>query len=269
MSTMIVRICSTCGKYIMQHHVAPGNYCLARYWSDGKMTKTVALPGLVKMVKCSHCSALLWFKEQQKVCEIDPWAKGCVLPDRVMIVKKSYEPTIEEYARFRKADAHEKEEEHYAQIRAWIAKPEPKYEEGGITDQFKDAKLVSEPTFNEFLDFLLPGVHDRETERYVRLHAWWAGNDPRRQGGQAAPMTHVETANLRALLPFLEESNDADRYMKAEGFRELGEFSAAEKLLATQFDNDRLRAGARYIRDFILKKCATVHEIFLDPQKKP
>jgi hypothetical protein len=258
---MIVRICSLCGKYIMQHHIAPGNYCLARYWSDGKMTKKFALPGLVKMVKCPHCSALLWIKEQENVCEIDSCAKGCVLPDRVMIIKKSYEPTIEEYARFQRADAHEKEKEHYAQINAWIAKPEPKYEEGGITDQFKEAKLVSEPTFAEFIDFLSLGVHDRETERYVRLHVWWAGNDPRRQGGQAAPMTQVETASLRALLPFLDESNDFDRFMKAEGFRELGEFSAAEKLLATPFDNEMLRTGASFIRDLNRKQCTAVEEI--------
>ncbi len=234
------------------------------------MSKTFALPGLVKMVKCPNCSALLWFKEQAKVCEIDPCAKDCVLPDKAMIVKKSYEPTIEEYARFQRADAHEKEKEHYAQIRAWIAKPEPKYEEGGITDQFKEAKLVSEPTLTEFLDFLSLCVHDRETERYVRMHVWWAGNDPRRQeGGQAAPMTQVETANLRALLPFLDESNDFDRYMKAEGFRELGEFAAAEKLLAAQFNNDKLKVGARFIRDLIRKQCTAVEEITSWHPKKP
>jgi hypothetical protein len=178
------------------------------------MTKTFALPGLVKMVKCPHCSALLWIKEQEKVCEIDPWAKDC-------------------------------------------------------TDQFKEAKLVSEPTLTEFLDFLSLGVHDRETERYVRLHVWWAGNDPRRQGGQVIPMTQVEKANLRSLLPFLDESNDADRYMKAEGFRELGKFSEAEKLLATQFGNDKLRARASIIRDLNRKQRTAVEEITSWHPQKP
>ena len=73
-------------------------------------------------------------------------------------------------------------------------------------------------------------------------------------------MTQAEKTNLRAFLPLLDESSDGDRLMKAEGFREIGAFAAAEKLLATRFDND-LRKSVRFIRNLCRKGSTSVEEI--------
>jgi hypothetical protein len=270
LGTFIVRNCSACGKYILQHNVVSGNTARSRLWTDGKR-KGPHLPGRawLLLVKCRHCSALLWIKEQEEVSEIDPWGPEYSLPDWVKIVKKGYEPTLEEVFHFKRADAREKEDEKFADLRTWLAENEPtlvgletfpKADECEITDKFKDAISVEEPTFKDYIDFLSTGVFDREKEQYIRLHAWWAGNDPRRQGGQASPMTQAEKTNLRALLPFLDEPSDGDRLMKAEGFRELGAFAAAEKLLATPFDND-LRKSVKFIRDLCRKGSTSVEEI--------
>jgi hypothetical protein len=164
--TIIVRNCSACGKYIMQQNIGSGITSHSRGWTDGRR-KGPHLPEVawLMLVKCRHCSALLWIEEQEEVCEIDPWG------------------------------------------------PEFK-----ITDTFKDARLVSAPTFTEFITFLSTGVFDSEKERYIRLHAFWAGNDARRQGGQASPMTQVEKTNLHAFLPFPDELSDNDRFRKAVRF---------------------------------------------------
>jgi hypothetical protein len=73
-------------------------------------------------------------------------------------------------------------------------------------------------------------------------------------------MTKAEKTNLRAFLPLLEESSDDDRLMKAEGLRELGAFAAAEKLLATRFD-DRMRKPVKFIRSLCRKGSTSVEEI--------
>ena len=257
LGTMIVRNCSACGKHILQHNVVSGNTAHSHLWTDGKR-KGPHLPGRawLLLVKCPYCSALLWIKEQEEICEIDPWGPDCV-SGNAKIVKKGYEPTLEDLLYFEAADANEQESEKYAQIRLWKAGNETECE---MTDKFKDTQLISEPTFAEYIDFLSSGVHDREKELYVRIHAWWAGNDPRRQGGEASPMTQAEKTNLRALLPFLDEPSDGDRLMKAEGLRELGAFAAAEKLLATQFD-DRMRKPVKFVRNLCRKGSTSVEEI--------
>lgn len=264
--TIIVRNCSACGKYIMQQNIESGNTAHSRLWTDGKR-KGPHLPdrAWLLLVKCPHCAALLWIKELEEVCEIDPWGPDCSLPDKVKIVKKEYEPSLEEVVYFEQANDQEKEGEQYAQLRAWMADNELKRkgsetEQYEMTDQFKDALLVSEPSFTEYIDFLSAGVQDREKEWCVRIRAWWAGNDARRQGGQASPMTQVEKTNLRSLLPFLDESSDNDRLRKAECFRELGVFTAAEKLLATHFDNN-LRKPVKFLRDLCRKGSTSVEEI--------
>jgi hypothetical protein len=48
--------------------------------------------------------------------------------------------------------------------------------------------------------------------------------------------------------------------MKAEGFRELGSFAAAEKLLATHFDNS-LSKAVNVIRDLSRRGVKSVEEM--------
>ena len=125
---------------------------------------------------------------------------------------------------------------------------------------FPEARSVSIPTLQDYADFLVAGEIDKNKERYVRLRAWWVGNDPRRETGQSMQFDSFETKNLRAFLALLDEAEDNDRLMKAEVLRELGEFNEAENLLATEFD-DELTQAVSVIRDLNQKKIATVAEI--------
>jgi sarcosine oxidase delta subunit len=268
---MIVRICSVCGKHIIVRHYGT-NFSLARTWTDFNVTKGIhhhqLVPAWLLLVKCPHCSELLWIEEQEKAFEIQLRPDG-VLPEGDKNVKKAYHPTWKDYFQFARANERDREKEEYAQIRAWMARAglncqgdETGYQKelSELPDTFKDAKLGSEPTFMEYIDFLSAGIHDQEKEEYLRLHAWWAGNNARRQGGQTSPMTQAERINLRAFLPCLKEGREWERLIKAEGFRELGEFAAAEKLLANQFEI-RLMERVLFIRDLNQKQNTSVEEI--------
>jgi len=72
-----------------------------------------------------------------------------------------------------------------------------------------------------------------EKERYVRLRAWWAGNDLRRGSEAATPLTDREKQNIQALLTFMDDADDNDRLMKADILRELGQMDQARAQLET------------------------------------
>jgi hypothetical protein len=276
---MTVRICSACGKHIMCRANCGFSCYFAHTWTDLKMTKGARQldVGRLLLVKCPHCFTLLWIEEQEKVGEINSRVPDSVLPDTGTTTNDSYKPSsVRELIEFERADAHEKEHDKYKQLRAWMMVQIGADSQDGETgcmekqiemaERFKDAKRGSEPTFMEYMDFLSMGVPNEEKEAYLRLHAWWAGNDSRRQGGQFMPMTPLEQANLRAFLPYLDEKSRLERLMKAEIFRELGKFAEAEKLLTTP--NADFTECFIHIRDLNKKQSTSVAEVtsmYLNP----
>lgn len=127
-------------------------------------------------------------------------------------------------------------------------------------DKFPDARSALTPTPQEYAHFIEAGVSDKNKERYLRLRAWWAGNDPRRETGESTPLDSFEARNLRAFVTLLDEAEDNDRIVKAGALRELGEFAAAENLLATEFKEELLQALS-IISDLNQKRISTVAEM--------
>ena len=87
------------------------------------------------------------------------------------------------------------------------------------------------PSQAEYLSFLETGTHTPTKEQYLRLRAWWAGNDARREGA-CIGLSAAERANLLALAAMLDGAEPYDLLMKAEIMRELGRFDEALELLA-------------------------------------
>jgi hypothetical protein len=234
LGSFIARNCSTCGNYTLERNVFTKPTARPSLWTDGKRNGS-NLPGLAWLLlfKCRQSSDL-----RDEVCEFLPWWLKFLLPGWIEVLKKINMPTLTDYIHFLMIDAREK------------------------TENGKDEKSRADPTFKDYMEFLSTGagVFDREKDRYIRLHAWWAGNDIRREGGQASPMTKDEKTNLRVFITLLDESSDCDRLMKAEGFRELGSFAAAEKLLATHFDNS-LSKAVNVIRDLSRRGVKSVEEM--------
>lgn len=75
-------------------------------------------------------------------------------------------------------------------------------------------------------------------ERYLRMRAWWAGNDKRRDTEIMSTLSSREKANLKALEGFMDLSDLSDRLMAAEIKRELGQFDQALDLLMDVLGED-------------------------------
>lgn len=92
-------------------------------------------------------------------------------------------------------------------------------------------KRYERPKVADYFKALKQGKLDASKERYLRMRAWWAGNDKRRDSGQMSRLSTQEEANLQALEAFMDLSDVEDRIMAAEIKRELGQFNAALDLL--------------------------------------
>lgn len=92
-------------------------------------------------------------------------------------------------------------------------------------------QYVITPTFDDYFSFLEMGCLESKKELYIRIRAWWAGNDCRRRGETDKPLSESEIKNLTMLAEILSEEEDDYRIMKAEIFRELGLFKEASYLI--------------------------------------
>jgi hypothetical protein len=116
---------------------------------------------------------------------------------------------------------------------------EPWGEEGRHVDPaWTTAPVVQEPGETEYYHALQKGLAaDSQQERTLRVLAWWRRNDVFRGARQAQAVSIVTASapsrkNLEALVRLLDEANEADRLMKAEVLRELGEFESANQVLS-------------------------------------
>ena len=87
------------------------------------------------------------------------------------------------------------------------------------------------PVLSDYFKSLAQDNLGDEKIRYLRMRAWWAGNDKRRDSEQMSRLSTQEEANLQALEAFMDLSDVEDRIMAAEIKRELGQFNAALDLL--------------------------------------
>jgi hypothetical protein len=69
---------------------------------------------------------------------------------------------------------------------------------------------------------------------YMRMRYWQLSNHQRRVSETAIPLSDAEISNLENLAGQLS-TDDASRLLKAEVFRELGEFERAERVLSDPF----------------------------------
>lgn len=198
----IIRRCAACAQPFKQETLFSGNTFGATFWTDGLMDAPM-LPESHALIRCPHCQALLWIKEQNILGEID-WGDRNVYP----------------------------------QARDYIV-----------------------PTFKDYWALLESGDYPPEQERYLRLHVWWIGNQPRRKNVAPAPLTASEVTNLRHLAALANDADEEDQVMKAEILRELGEFAEALALLEKPFKNPELLQSSFIIRDLARAGDAAVREI--------
>lgn len=126
--------------------------------------------------------------------------------------------------------------------------------------RFKDAIKYELPSHKDFHAFLEREIETLDKERYLRLRAWWAGNDARRSMNTEIRISPQEASNMTALAKLLDESDPDDLLMKAEIMRELGRFDEAQTLLAT-FDNEDISGVFSIIKSLVEKSDPYVRQI--------
>lgn len=125
------------------------------------------------------------------------------------------------------------------------------------SSRWPEAKAIEGPNVKEFLSELPSVEGDAEKAAFVRMRAWWRGNDRFRKGDAVAPpFSGAERANLEALARMLDDADPQQVIMKAEIARELGRFDECLKLLDREFE-EGLQFVVRTIRD---------RNLDLDPQ---
>lgn len=141
-----------------------------------------------------------------------------------------------------------------------IGKVQP-WELGGRDEaNFKEARPYVTPSAQDYFAILTKGVADGRKVRYLRVRAWWAGNDERRARADATPLSPDEVANLCALAALLDEADEEDRIMKAEVMREMGKYEEAMALLSKPFCDELARA-VTVVKNLTAQKVPFVREI--------
>ncbi len=134
-----------------------------------------------------------------------------------------------------------------------------------LNGKFRDALHYDPLSVDEYFALLEQGIDESLKEQYVRLRAWWAGNDLRRnQAMDIMPMSAREASNLAVFATMLDESDADERVMKAEVLRELSCFDEASELLATLVDEplveiirSLIEKGDPYVREMHFNEILT------------
>ncbi|MCC6784594.1 MAG: hypothetical protein IT457_17245 [Planctomycetes bacterium] len=137
--------------------------------------------------------------------------------------------------------------------------------DAGVPPEWRAAERVCLPDEQDYYRALRNGLaNGLSEERDVRIEAWWRSNDPARYPDAHADAPHAgpgeREANLRALIPLLDESESQWLIMKAEALRELSRFDEALALL-DRIDEPALRAAAARIRTLCVAREASLKEL--------
>ncbi len=228
--------CPHCKTLARVRTLISGNTFGAQWWTDGKMIAPM-LPVSPAITRCRGCGRYFWISQAKVVGEIPPWL---VSPDALNERLAELMPS-DQAARLK---------------REWEKFP----------PEWKAAERVRELTEMEYLEAIQNGMaHNREQERYLRICAWWAGNDPLRFSNPERAPTILQRSpealrNLERLLELLDETNPVERLQKAEVLRELGRFDEALQLLEFDFP-DEYKKVADLIRELARRKNPLVQEV--------
>jgi hypothetical protein len=111
-----------------------------------------------------------------------------------------------------------------------------------ITDIFPDAIGYKEPTEEIFLQGLKEADLTKNKEIYLRSNLMRLYNDINRDQKVQRPATQAQIDNWKRLLEILGTEPTADKLLKGEVYREMGEFDKAEATLKGEFDEDYLQS---------------------------
>ena len=204
------------------------------------------LPGPTIIKKCAECSSLILEETLMSGNTFGAtyWSDGkceaSMLPDQPLFVKCPHCQTslwIDELEEIGEAECYSEDE------------------------LYNDAKSYNTLSLKDYFIELIRGNHDLEKEQYLRIRAWWAGNDQRRGiDDKVQSLSEEEKENLDALYNILDIQDENDRIMMAEIKRELGEFNEAESIIKKTYSSE-FEPAVSIIKELIKKKTSLVSKL--------
>lgn len=131
-----------------------------------------------------------------------------------------------------------------------------------VQEEFPESRPYKIPDLEDYFQVIKNPKLTCAKKQYIRIQIWWTGNDLRRENGnrKVPEMSRQEIDNLQHLFLLLDHSNEQHRLMKAEIYRELGQFEEALELLDLPFGKD-LQSTASFIKMLAQQAQRTVVEI--------
>jgi hypothetical protein len=113
--------------------------------------------------------------------------------------------------------------------------------------EWEDLEFAQEPSESDYLRAIDEGMGFTLNKiLYLRMRLWWIGNDGVRKK-KVSGLPEIHLANLWKLGGLLSEDNPDMRLLKAEVFRELGDFKEARRLLEFSFPEDHASAARQIL----------------------
>ena len=139
-----------------------------------------------------------------------------------------------------------------------FGEPRPEYDRS-----FDSHPFIENLETDDYLMALSKGELSKDQEIYLRTIYWRLMNDPRRGNHISIALSVEEQENLRNLLSLVDQMDESSRLIRAEIYRELGEFEDCEKALDYDFSEDYIQAA---VTIYMLQeeKNLTVEEIHAD-----
>ena len=203
--------CSKCQGLFSRRSISSGNTLRARYRSDGRMDAPM-LPATPLLSSCPHCKTSVFW------------------------------PKTKELAKY----------ETYARRYFSNSEPDPKQLEFEklqfeLEMQYKDAPQYTEVTATQMAEFLNGLEFSEKHEPTLRMQFWWVSNDDRLANNRVA-LSLSEHENLKKLLQLLGHDRDSMLLLRAEIYRELGEFEPAKRCLDFDFHGNQAAMAEQLMR---------------------
>jgi hypothetical protein len=275
----IVIACPACGALHRYASLRSGSSFGAWGWTDGRVVSPL-LPDRPRITCCQGCGGFFWVHRADEVGSIDnsPGERPLyeVVLDqvgarRVEVMARLRERSMRSFvevkallARVPVVVAQELNKEdalRWAQALREVgasasARAQPVDSERAPVEpppEWQAAPYVKHLTEQELLAAIAAGVAESwEDASYLRVQAWWAGNEPfRREDVPWVPWAERSPEareNLRSLAAQLSEREPVERLMKAEALRELERFDEARAVF-----RDGLPKGFERAAAFILE----------------
>lgn len=217
--TLIFR-CLRCSGEFVKRTISSGNTLRATYRSDGKMAAPM-LPRTPKLAACPHCGEAIWFPEYEPIEKFDLYRDGNNFGALLGDLDSSTLEAVSVHDSFKARIAQENRKAAKARAER-------------LSSLHENTPTVGELSPEKCLLFIEARVLSEETEIALRTQVMHLVND-RRCLGHSPILSPVELKNMHRLLELLGEDDESSVLLRAEIYRELGQFSDAEKELDRDF----------------------------------